>query len=181
MPKVLIATDWLAACAGCHMSLLDLDERLVELLYHVTITSCPVTDLKVPPESGVTVGILTGAISNTHNVEVARRMRSRCQFLVAVGDCATFGGIVAARNLVGTEAALQRAYLETESTVDGRIPDSPELGRLLPMVTGVSEVAAVDVFLPGCPPRPDDFHFVFSELLAGRVPVVLPQEHFRYD
>ena len=49
MPKVLIATDWLAACAGCHMSLLDLDERLVELLHHVTITSSPVTDLKVPP------------------------------------------------------------------------------------------------------------------------------------
>ena len=128
MPKVLIATDWLAACAGCHMSLLDLDERLVELLHHVTITSSPVTDLKVPPESGVTVGVLTGAISNTHNVEVARRMRSRCQFLVAVGDCATFGGIVAARNLVGTEAALQRAYLETESTVDGLHPGLARAG-----------------------------------------------------
>ena len=106
MGNVLIATDWLAACAGCHMSLLDLDERLVELLYHVTFTSSPVTDLKHPPESGVTVGILTGAISNTHNIEVARRMRSRCTYLIAVGDCATFGGIVAARNLVGTPAAL---------------------------------------------------------------------------
>jgi NAD-reducing hydrogenase small subunit len=181
MPKVLIATDWLAACAGCHMSLLDMDERLVELLHHVTITSSPVTDLKVPPETGVAVGILTGAVSNTHNVEVARRMRRRCRYLVAVGDCATFGGIVAARNLVGTEAALRRAYLETESTVAGLIPDSPELGRPLAMVTGVSEVVPVDVFLPGCPPRADDFHFVFEELLAGRIPVVLTPEHFRYD
>ncbi len=99
MGSVLIATDWLAACAGCHMSLLDLDERLVELLYHVSFTASPVTDLKHPPESGVTIGILTGAISNTHNIEVARRMRSRCTYLIAVGDCATFGGIVAARNL----------------------------------------------------------------------------------
>lgn len=181
MAKVLIATDWLAACAGCHMSLLDMDERLVELLNHVTITASPVTDLKVPPEAGVTVGMLTGAISNTHNVEVAKRMRSRCRYLIAVGDCATFGGIVAARNLVGTEAALRRAYLETESTVGGLIPDSPELGRPLALVTGVNEVVAVDIFLPGCPPRADDFHFVFSELLAGRVPVVLPLEHFRYD
>jgi len=181
MPKVLIATDWLAACAGCHMSLLDMDERLVELLHHVTITSSPVTDLKVPPEAGVTVGLLTGAVSNSHNAKVAKRMRSRCQYLVAVGDCATFGGIVAARNLVGTEAALRRAYLETESTVDGLIPDSPELGRPLPLVTGVPEVVSVDVLLPGCPPRADDFYFVFSELLAGRIPVVLPPEHFRYD
>jgi NAD-reducing hydrogenase small subunit len=181
MGKVLIATDWLAACAGCHMSLLDLDERLVELLYHVTFTSSPVTDLKHPPESGVTVGILTGAISNTHNIEVARRMRSRCTYLIAVGDCATFGGIVAARNLVGTQAALTRAYLETESTVDGLIPDSPELGRPLDTVTGIGDVVKVDIFLPGCPPRPEDFQYVFAEVLSGRIPVVLPRENFRYD
>ena len=179
--RLRVATCSLAGCFGCHMSLLDLDERLVELLHHVTITSSPVTDLKVPPETGVTVGVLTGAVSNTHNVEVARRMRSRCQFLVAVGDCATFGGIVAARNLVGTEAALQRAYLETESTVDGLIPDSPELGKPLAAVTGVGEVVKVDIFLPGCPPRPDDFFYVFSEVLAGRLPVMLPAQHFRYD
>jgi NAD-reducing hydrogenase small subunit len=181
MSKVLIATDWLAACAGCHMSLLDMDERIVELLNHVTFTSSPVTDLKHPPESGVAVGVLTGAISNTHNIEVARRMRERCTYLVAVGDCATFGGIVAARNLVGTQAALKRAYLETESTVDGIIPDSVELGRPIEMVTGVGEVVKVDIYLPGCPPRPGDFFYVFSEVLAGRIPVVLPPEHFRYD
>jgi NAD-reducing hydrogenase small subunit len=181
MAKVLIATDWLAACAGCHMSLLDMDERLVELLNHVVFTSSPVTDLKHPPESGVTVGILTGAISNTHNIEVARRMRARCTYLVAVGDCATFGGIVAARNLVGTQAALKRAYLETESTVGGLIPDSPELGMPLPAVTGIGDIVKVDIFLPGCPPRPDDFYYVFTEVLAGRVPVVLPPQHLRYD
>lgn len=181
MAKVTIATDWLAACAGCHMSLLDIDERIVSLLEAVEFTSSPVTDLKQPPLGGVTVGILTGAVSNTHNIEVARRMRSRCKILVAVGDCATFGGIVACRNLVGTEAALRRAYLETESTVDGIIPDSPELGRPLPLVTGVADTVAVDVFVPGCPPRADDLYFVIGELLAGRIPVVIPKQHFKYD
>ena len=181
MAKVTIATDWLAACAGCHMSLLDIDERIVPLLELVEFTSSPVTDLKRPPASGVMVGILTGAISNTHNIEVARRMRSRCKILVAVGDCATFGGIVACRNLVGTEAALKRAYLETESTAEGLIPDSPELGTPLPLVTGIADTVAVDVFVPGCPPRADDLYFVIGELLAGRVPVVLPTQHFKYD
>jgi NAD-reducing hydrogenase small subunit len=181
MPKVKIATDWLAACAGCHMSLLDIDERLVALLDEIEFTSSPVTDLKHPPRDGVTVGILTGAISNTHNVEVARQMRGRCQVLIAVGDCATFGGIVAMRNMVGTDAALRRAYLESETTVDGLIPDSSELGRPLASVTGVDKVVKVDLFIPGCPPSADALFYAISELLAGRVPVVLPDEYFKYD
>lgn len=181
MAKVTIATDWLAACAGCHMSLLDIDERMVPLLDLVEFTSSPVTDLKQPPEEGVTVGILTGAVSNSHNVKVAKRMRGRCQILIAVGDCATFGGIVAMRNMVGTEAALKRAYLESETTVDGLIPDSSELGRPLKTVTGVDKVVKVDLFIPGCPPSADALHYALSELLAGRTPVVLPDEHFKYD
>jgi NAD-reducing hydrogenase small subunit len=181
MAKVKIATDWLAACAGCHMSLLDIDERIIDLLEHVEFTSSPVTDLKHPPREGVTVGVLTGAISNTHNVEVARLMRERCQILIAVGDCATFGGIVAMRNMVGTRAALQRAYLETETTVDGLIPDSPELGNPLETVTGVDKVVKVDLFIPGCPPSADALFYAISELLAGRVPVIMPDEYFKYD
>jgi NAD-reducing hydrogenase small subunit len=180
MPKVKIATDWLAACAGCHMSLLDIDERIVKLLELVEITSSPITDLKHPPKDGVTVGILSGAVSNTHNVEVAKTMRERCKILIAVGDCATFGGIVATRNLVGTQAALKRAYLETETTVDGLIPDSKELGQPLDEVTGVDKVVKVDLFIPGCPPSADTLWYALTELLAGRTPV-FPPELFKYD
>jgi NAD-reducing hydrogenase small subunit len=61
------------------MSLLDIDERIVKLLELVEITSSPITDLKHPPKDGVTVGILSGAISNTRNVEVAKMMRERCE------------------------------------------------------------------------------------------------------
>jgi NAD-reducing hydrogenase small subunit len=181
MAKVKIATDWLAGCAGCHMSFLDIDERIVKLLEAVEFTSSPVTDLKHPPKEGVTVGILEGAICNTHNIEVAKRMRERCQILIAVGDCATFGGIPAMRNLVGTDEALKRAYLDTETTVGGFIPSSPELGKPLDTVVGVDKVVKVDLFIPGCPPRADAFFYALSELLAGRTPIKLPPELFVYD
>jgi NAD-reducing hydrogenase small subunit len=181
MSKIKIATDWLAGCAGCHMSFLDIDDRILQLMELVEFTSSPVTDLKHPPKEGVTVGILEGAICNTHNVEVARQMRERCQILIAIGDCATFGGVPAMRNLCGTKEALKRAYLETESNVGGLIPDSPELGIPLDEVVGVDKVVKVDLFIPGCPPSADALFYALSELLAGRTPIVLPPKFFKYD
>lgn len=181
MSKIKIATDWLGGCAGCHMSFLDIDDRLLKLLEHIEFTSSPVTDLKHPPKEGVTVGILEGAICNTHNVEVAKQMRERCQILIAIGDCATFGGVPAMRNLCGTKAALERAYLEAESNVGGTIPGSEDLGVPLDEVVGVDKVVKVDLFIPGCPPSADALFFALSELLAGRTPVVLPPQYFKYD
>ena len=82
---------------------------------------------------------------------------------------------------MGTDEALKRAYLETESNVGGLIPDSPELGKPLETVTGIDKVVKVDLFIPGCPPRADAFYYALSELLAGRTPVILPPELFVYD
>jgi NAD-reducing hydrogenase small subunit len=66
---------------------------------------------------------LEGGIANTHNEQVAKQMRERCQILVALGDCAVFGGVPAMRNFVGAEAALQRAYIDAESNdSEGKIP-----------------------------------------------------------
>jgi NAD-reducing hydrogenase small subunit len=108
-------------------------------------------------------------------------MREQCQILIAVGDCATFGGIVAMRNLVGTDEALKRAYLDTESVCDGLIPDSPELGKPLDLVTDLDKVVKVDLFIPGCPPRTEALWYALTELLAGRTPVILPDDVFTYD
>ena len=170
MAKPKISTDWLAGCAGCEMSLLDIDERIVQVAELVDIRSTPITDLKVPDESGVDVGILTGAVNNSYNQEVAERMRSRARCLVALGDCAVFGGVVAMRNFFKLEDSLKRAYVETESTdSEGMIPTDPELA--VPMeVKAVSEVVKVDLSVPGCPPDADVIFYVLAELAQGRVP-----------
>ena len=173
MARIKIATDWLDTCSGCHMSLLDIDERIVELIKHVEITSSPITDLKHPPEEGVDIGILTGAVSNTHQLAVVKQMRERSKLLIAMGDCAVFGGICAMRNFFDKEELLKRGYVETESTdAEGAVPRSDELGKLLDRVMGVNEVVKVDIHIPGCPPPADAIWYAVTELLAGRTPVL---------
>src|SRR5512142_2621050 len=128
MNKPKIASDWICCCAGCHMSLLYMYERILKIVELADLRATPITDLKEPDEDGVDVGVLEGGINNSANEEVAHRMRARAKILVALGDCAVFGGVPAMRNFCGIEAALKRAYIETESTDEsGMIPNDPEL------------------------------------------------------
>lgn len=172
MRKPKVSSDWLCGCAGCHMSLLDIDERILSLIEVADLRATPITDLKEPDESGVAVGVLEGGINNSANEEVAHRMRNRCQILVALGDCAVFGGVPAMRNFFKLEDALKRAYVETESTdEEGKVPSDPELA-IMTRVRSLQEVVPVDVFVPGCPPSADTIFYVLSELAQGRKPVL---------
>lgn len=170
MSKPKVASDWLSGCAGCHMSLLDIDERIAQIIELVDLRATPITDLKHPDEDGVTVGILEGGVANTTNEEVAKMFRERSKIIVALGDCAVFGGVPAMRNFCGVEEALRRAYVETESTDEsGKIPNDPEL-CVQTRVRALSEVIKVDVHVPGCPPDADVIFHVLAELAQGRIP-----------
>jgi NAD-reducing hydrogenase small subunit len=158
------------------MSLLDMDERLLDVLQHVELRATPITDLKHPDAEGVTVGMLEGAVANSATEEVAKRMRARSKVLIALGDCAVFGGVPTLRNPMCPRAALQRAYVETESTGEGRIPDDPELATMLPEVKALDQVVPVDVYIPGCPPSADAIHSVLVKLLNGVKPQLPPEK-----
>lgn len=172
MPKPKIASDWMCGCAGCHMSLLDIDERILQVIELADLRSSPITDLKRADATGVDVGILEGGINNSANEEQAHWMRSHCKTLVALGDCAVFGGVPAMRNFFTLEETFRRAYIETESTdAEGKIPDDPELCTHT-SVRALQEVVPVDIFVPGCPPSADAIFYVLAELAQGRKPVL---------
>ena len=168
MAKVSVATTTLQSCMGCHISLLDLDEGLLDLLDIIDIKCTPIADVKRPPE--VDVALVEGAVANEGNVEVLKEYREKAKTLVAFGTCACFGGIPGMRNLYHRTDVLDRAYKDTESTVDGRWPDGEDVPYLLQNVKPLSDVVEVDHMIPGCPPVPDMILSTLRALVEGREP-----------
>ncbi len=117
-PKIKVATAWLGGCSGCHMSFLDLDERLIDLAKLVEFTASPITDVKeIPP---VDVGIVEGAVCNEENEHVLRTMRAQCKVLIALGDCAISGNIPALRNCQKLQDVLERGLCRNGKHPGGR-------------------------------------------------------------
>jgi NAD-reducing hydrogenase small subunit len=167
MAKVRVATAWLGGCSGCHMSFLDLDERLVELAPAIEIVYGPLVDPKEYPEN-VDVALIEGSIIAEENRELLLEVRKNTKIVIAFGDCAVTGNVPSMRNQFGREAVLEHAYLGS-SVVQAQIPSqvvSPLVRRVQPIHTAIK----VDAYIPGCPPSPDRIYYALSELLAGRLP-----------
>lgn len=179
MAKPKLASVWLEACAGCHMSFLDIDERIVDLIGKVDLTSTPITDIKEIPE--VDVGVIEGALGNEEEAHIAKELRAKCKILIAWGDCAVFGGINCMRNFKSVDDVLKKGYVDTISTVnpEGVIPGG-DVPALLKHAIPVDREVRVDVYVPGCPPDADTILYVFQEILQGRIPKV-PSDKMRYD
>lgn len=173
--KVRLATVWLDGCSGCHMSLLDMDERLLEFTETIALVYSPLADAKEFPP-GVDVTLVEGAVSSEEDEKKLRLIRARTKILVSLGDCAVTANVPSMRNPFGVDAVLQRAYIENAS-LQAQIPRQ-ELPLLLPRALPLHNFVEVDVFMPGCPPSPDTIHFALSEFIAGRLPDFGARVHF---
>jgi NAD-reducing hydrogenase small subunit len=169
MNKIKLATVWLDGCSGCHMSFLDMDERLLELSSQFDLVYSPLVDFKVYPER-VDVALVEGAISSVEDEHKIRHIRKHTALLIAMGDCAVTGNVPAMRNPFGPLPILDRAYHQNASAQQ-QTPCSI-VPALLEKVRPVHELVDVDLFLPGCPPSADTFFSVLTDLLAGTVPNV---------
>ncbi len=168
MSKKKLATVWLAGCSGCHMSLLDIDERILEVAKLADILKSPVVDGKELPEVDIT--LVEGAVASDEHLREIRHIRRMSKVLVSFGDCAVTGNVSALRNFIPTQTVLEHSYQKAVSNEEGLIPDSPQLQKLIDRVRPLHEVVHVDHFIPGCPPSADLIFYVLNELLNDRAP-----------
>ncbi len=167
MTKARVATVWLDGCSGCHMSLLDMDERLILLEEKIELVYSPLVDAKQFPEN-VDVALVEGSISTEEDLHKIHLIRKNSKILVSLGDCAVTGNIPSMRNVFPLEKVLERVYIEN-ATINKQVP-TKVVPKLLERVMPLHEVVHVDVYLPGCPPSADNIFFAITELLEGRTP-----------
>jgi len=181
MSKPRVATTSLAGCFGCHMSLLDIDERILQLIELVDFDRSPIDDIKHISQR-CAIGLVEGGCCNEENVHVLHEFRKNCDILISFGDCATMGGIPAMRNNIPLVECIDEAYRDgvTVYNPNGIVPQDPEIPLLLDKVYPCHEVVKIDYFLPGCPPSADTLWAALTALLTGK-PVDLPYELLKYD
>ena len=167
MARPTIGTCWLDGCSGCHMSLLDIDEGIVAVLRKADIVFGPLVDAQEWPE-GVDVAVIEGAVSSTDDLKLAQTARARSKVVVALGDCAVTSNVPSMRNGIPTRKLLERVYIEGANESAGVPTDG--VPALLKQASPLHEAIAVDVHVPGCPPKPEAILMVLSDLLEGREP-----------
>ena len=182
MSKPVVATASLAGCFGCHMSLLDIDDRILTLIDLVEFNKSPIDDIKTFTKQ-CDIGILEGGCCNSENVENLLAFRKNCKILISLGECAIMGGLPAMRNGLTIKSCLEEAYLDGP-TVDTNtkkiIPNDDELPMILDRVYPCHEIVKIDYFIPGCAPRADLIWEALVALVTGNE-LKLPYEVLKFD
>ncbi len=176
---VKVASEWLNSCSGCEISIIDMGERLLEVLKVAEFVHLPaLMDHKYFGQLGdgkqieipqADVGIISGGVRNEEHVEVAEAMRKSCNIIIALGTCATHGGIPALANSYTKEQIFER-YYHTETTDVPEAYPSEGLPPLLDSCMALDEKIKVDIYMPGCPPHPDHVFSALVALVEGRPP-----------
>jgi len=183
MTKPIIATASLSGCFGCHMSFLDMDERIFDLIELIRWDKSPINDIKTFTRQ-CDIGFVEGGCCTSDHIHTLRDFRRHCRILVAVGECALMGGLPAMRNNIPIQECLEEAYLNSPSSTlanpERILPNDEELPMLLDKVYPCHEIVKMDYFLPGCPPRADLICAALNALVAGQE-AELPYEIVKFD
>ncbi len=179
--KKVIATISLAGCFGCHMSMLDIDLGLIDLIELVEFNKSPLNDIKEFTKQ-CDIGLVEGGCSTSENVEVLREFRKKCDILVSFGECSIWGGLPALRNMIPLEECLEESYLNSMTTEAGEsiVPYHEDIPKMLDRVYACNEVVEIDHYIPGCPPSAEHIWKAVQHLLWGEQYSVLYSE-FKYD
>ncbi len=182
-PKLKVAIYWGAACGGCCVSVLDVHEKLFDVVAAADLVFWPIAldfkykDVEAMPDKHIDVTLYNGAVRNSENEHIAKLLRQKSKIMVAYGSCAHMGGIPGLANFTTKEDLFKRVYEETESTVNPdkvrpvpkyKVPEGElELPEFYNDVRALDQVVDVDYYLPGCPPQTERFVEVFMAIVTG--------------
>ncbi len=184
--KPKVAFYWCASCGGCEETVVDLDEKILDVVAAVDIVFWPVAldfkrkDIEAMADGTILAAFVNGAVRTTEQEEMAHLLRRKSQLMIAFGACAQLGGVPGLANLWNREALLQAVYREAPSTVNpaGTTPRteyeshgrSITLPTLFDTVKTLGQTVPVDYFVPGCPPTPNILLKAVQTLLSGNLP-----------
>ena len=182
-PKLKLAVYWGAACGGCCVSVLDIHEKLFDVVEAADLVFWPIAldvkyaDLEAMAEDYIDITLFNGAIRNSENAHLAHLLRKKSRILIAYGSCAHLGGIPGLANFYNKELIFKRIYNDSESTVN---PDNirPEtlqklngydlkLPEFYQDVLKLNDIVAVDYYMPGCPPQSERLVEVLEAVFSG--------------
>jgi len=184
--KPKVALYWCASCGGCEEAVVDLSEKILDVVSAVDIVFWPVAldfkrkDVEAMPDASILASFVNGAIRTTEQEEMAHLLRQKSKVLIAFGSCAQLGGIPGLANLWSRETIFQTVYQESPSTVnpEGTVPKSlyrengncVNLPGFFDTVRALDQVVDVDYSVPGCPPTPKIVAQAIETLLSGALP-----------
>jgi len=184
--KPKVAFYWCASCGGCEEAVVDLAEKVLDVVAAVDIVFWPVAldfkrrDVEAMADGSILAAFVNGAVRTTEQEEMVHLIRRKAQVLVAFGSCAQLGGIPGLANLWDRESIFRAAYRDSPSTVnpEGVVPQThyQENGRQVSLpgfydtVRSLDQVTQVDYYLPGCAPTPGLIAKALEALLSGNLP-----------
>lgn len=186
MDKLKFAFYWTASCGGCEIAVLDIDEKILDVVEKADIVFWPVAidikykDVEAFEDDYIDVCFFNGSVRTSENEEMAHLLRKKSKVLVAFGACSCFGGIPGLANVSNREEIFNLAYKEQPSVVntEGVTPQTsynvPEGELTLPefydTVRALNQVTEVDYYLPGCPPNPELIAEAVTAIFQGNLP-----------
>jgi F420-non-reducing hydrogenase small subunit len=177
-----MAMEWLGSCSGCEIAFLNIGEDLVPLITEtLDIVHAPLlmdhkyfgqcgegVTLEIP---GAVIGIVTGGVNTREHLAVLREMRKKCRLLIALGTCATHGGIPALMNGQDQQESWKSIF-STVSTDSGAGVPTEGVPPPLDRVYACDEKVKIDMQLPGCPPNPGLIAELLLSIVEERNPVL---------
>ena len=194
--KLNLAFYWAASCGGCEIAVLDIDEKILDVIKIADILFWPVAidtkykDVEHMKDGKIDVCFFNGAIRTEEQEHMAKLLRKKSKILIAFGACSVNGGIPGLANLANKKQIFEVAYLKNPSTDNPKktVPKTKTnvkegeltLPEFYDTVKSLDQVVDVDFYLPGCPPTPELIMNALNSIVENKLPkkgsVLAPQK-----